>query len=121
MQGHPVLQAGFIAYEQGLKAVEPGVEALNGQPAAVEFRVQGRVIVGLPVGRAAVAWDVGLNAAPRTRLAQGGDVEGFVGIEEEAVQAQLGGFEQAAQLGKDPLQLERIVLVAGLGRRHSQR
>ena len=52
-----------------------------------------------------------LASMPRTRLAQGGDVEGFVGIEKEAVQTQLGGFEQAAQLGKDPLQLERIVLM----------
>ena len=69
--------AGFVAHEQGLEAVEPGVEVLNGQPAAVEFRVQRRVVVGLPVGRAAVAWDVGLYAPPRTRLPQGGDIRGL--------------------------------------------
>ena len=63
MQGHPVLQAGFVAHEQGLEAVEPSVEALNDQPAAVEVRVQQGVVVGLPVGRASVAWDVGLDAA----------------------------------------------------------
>ena len=120
VQGHPVLQAGFVAHEQGLEAVEPGVEALNGQTAAVEFRVQRRVVVGLSVGRASVAWDVGLDAAPRTRLPQGGDIKGFIGIEKKAFQAQFRGFEQVAQLGKDPFQFKLVVLVAGLGRSHGQ-
>ena len=121
MQGPPVLQAGFVAHEQGLEAVKPGVEALDGQAAAVEFGVQRRVVAGLPVGRVAVARDVGLDAAPGTGCSQAADIKGFVGIEKQALEAQPGRFEQVAQLGKDALQLERVVLVARLGRGHGQR
>ena len=46
--------------------------------------------------------------------------EGFIGIEKKAFQAQLGGFEQVAQLGKDAFQFKSVVLVAGLGRGHGQ-
>ena len=119
MQGQPVLQAGFVAHEQRLEAVKPGVEALNDQ-AAVEVGVERRV-VGLSVGRASVARNVGLNAAPYAVLSQAVDVKGFVGIQKQAFQAQFSCFEQIAQLGKDPLHLEHVVLVTGLGRGHGQR
>ena len=100
---------------QRFKAIEPSVEALNGQTAAIQFGVERRVIAGLPVGGTPVARDIGLDATPRAGLPQADDINGFVSIEKQAVQAQLGGFEQFAQLGKDALQLKRVVLVTGLG------
>ena len=121
MQGQPVLQTGFVAHEQGLEAVEPGVEALKGPAAAVQLRVEWRVVVGLPIGRAPVAGDVDFDAAPGAILAQSADIKRLVGVEKQSFQPQFGGFEQVAQLGKDPLQLERVVPVAGLGRGHGQR
>ena len=60
-----ILQAGFIAYEQGLEPIKPRIEALNDQPAAVEFRVERGVVVGLPVGGTPVARNIGFDAAPR--------------------------------------------------------
>ena len=121
MQCQPILQAGFIAYAQGLEPVKPVIEVLNDQPPAVEFRVQRGVVIGLPVGGTPVARNVGFNAAPCTNLAQGIDIKGFVGIAKEAIQAQFGRFGQVAQLGKDPFQFKCVVLVAGLGRRYGQR
>ena len=97
------MQAGFIAYEQGLEPVKPGIEALNDQPPAVEFGNERGVVIGLPVGGTPVAWDVGFDAAPGTGLAQGIDIKGFVGIEKEAIQAQGFGAEG------------RIVLAAFVG------
>ena len=81
------MQAGLIAYEQGLGPVKPGIEALNDQPPAVEFGIKRGVVIGLPVGGTSVAWDIGFDAAPGTGLAQGSYIKGFVGIEKAAVQA----------------------------------
>ena len=97
------------------------VKALGDQPAAGEFGVERRIVVGLPIGRTAVARDVDFDAAPRTGLPQATDVKGVIGIEKQAFQAQFGCFEQFAQLGKDALPLKRVVLVASLGRGHGQR
>ena len=49
-----------------------------------------RVVVGLPIGRAAVARDVDFDASPRTGLPQAADVKSFVSIDNQAFQAQLG-------------------------------
>ena len=67
------MQAGFITHEQGLEAVEPGIKALDDQPAAVAFGVERRVVVGLLIGRAAVARDGNFDAAPRIGLPQAAD------------------------------------------------
>ena len=109
------MQAGFIAHEQGLEAVEPGIEALDDQPVAVAFGVERRVVVGLSVDGTPVARNIGFDAALHTGLPPVADVKGFVGIEGQAFQAQLGRFELLVQFGKDPLQLKCVVLVTGLG------
>ena len=51
----PIVDAGFVAHEQGFKAVEPGVGVFDHDAAGVKFGVEGGVVVGLPVGGAAVA------------------------------------------------------------------
>ena len=81
------MQAGFIAHEQGLEAVELGIEALDDQPVAVAFGVERRVVVGLPIDRTVVARDVDFDAASCTGLPPTADVKGFVGIERQSFQA----------------------------------
>ena len=76
----PIADAGFVADEQGFKAVEPGVGVFDYNASAVEFGVEGGVVVGLPVGGAAVAGDVGLDVAPGAFLAKGRGVKGFVRV-----------------------------------------
>jgi len=68
MQGKPVFQARFVARKQGLEAVEPGIHLLNDQPTAVEFGVEWRVVVCLPVRCSPVARNVGLDASGSTSL-----------------------------------------------------
>ena len=51
----PVADAGFVAHEQGFEAVEPRVGVFDHDAAAVEFGVEKSVVIGLPVGGAAVA------------------------------------------------------------------
>lgn len=79
MQGQPVLQAGFVAHEQGFEAIEPSVESLSNQP-PIQLRVEHRIIVGLPIGRVSVAGDVGFDASGSICLAQCIRVEGFTGV-----------------------------------------
>ena len=81
------MQAGFIAHEQDLEAVESGIEALDDQPVAVAFGVERRVVVGLPIDRAVVARDVDFDATSCTGLPPTADVKGFVGIERQSFQA----------------------------------
>ena len=76
--GQPIADAGFVADEQGFKAVESGVGVFDHDAAGVELGVEGGVVVGLPVGGAAVAGDVGLDVAPGAFLAKVLGVKGFV-------------------------------------------
>ena len=64
MPGQPITDADFVARKQGFEAVAPGVGVLDHDAAAVELGVEGGVVVGLPVGGAAVAGDVGRDVAP---------------------------------------------------------
>lgn len=84
MQGQPILQAGFVAHEQGLEAGEPGVESLNNEPSAIQLRVQRRVVIGLPVGLTPVAQNISFDVAPGTGLAQPRDIERFIRIKKQA-------------------------------------
>jgi len=68
MPGQPVADAGFIAHEQGFEAVEPGVGVFDHDAAAVALGVEKGLVVGLPVGGAAVARAVGLDAPSGTFL-----------------------------------------------------
>lgn len=100
MEGEPVFQTGFVAHEQCLETVEPRVHLLNDELTAVEFGIQQDIIVGLPVRCAPVAWNIGLYRALGAVLTQAFDIEGFVRIEKEPGQTQLGLFEQIAEFGK---------------------
>ena len=77
----PIADAGFVAYEQGFEAVEPRVGVLDHDAAAVQLGVEGGVVVGLPVGGAAVAGNIGLDVAPGAFLAKVPNVEGVVCIQ----------------------------------------
>ena len=73
----PVSDAGFVAHAQGFEAVAPRVGVFDHDTAAVQLGVEGGVVVGLPVGGAAVAGDVGLDVAPGSFLAKVLGVKGF--------------------------------------------
>ena len=83
MEREPIGQTGFVPHEQGLEAIEPGVQLFDDQPPPVKFGVQRRVIVGLPIGGAAIARNVDFDAALGARLAQAADIKDFVGIEKQ--------------------------------------
>ena len=76
----PITDAGFVAHEQGFKAVEPGVGVFDHDAVGVKFGIEGGIVVGPPVGGAAVAGDVGLDVAPGAFLAKRVGVKGFVGV-----------------------------------------
>ena len=80
MLGQPIADAGFVAHEQGFKAVEPSVGVFDHDAAGVKFGVKGGAVVGLSVGGAAVAGDVGFDATPGAFLAKRVGVEGFVRV-----------------------------------------
>ena len=63
MKGQPIANASFIAHEQGFEAIELGVGVFDHGASAVEFGVKKGVVVGLPIGGAAVASDVGFDVA----------------------------------------------------------
>ena len=81
MPGEPIVDAGFVAHEQGFEAVEPGVGMFDDHAAAIKLGVEPGIVVGLPVGGAAVAGDVGLDVAPGAFLAKVLGVKGFVSIQ----------------------------------------
>ena len=78
----PIANAGFVTHEPGFKAVEPGVGVFDHDATTVAFGVEEGVVVGLPVGGAAVAGDVGFAVAPGAFLAKGLGVEGLVRVQE---------------------------------------
>ena len=80
MPGQPVVDAGFVAHEQGFEAVEPGVGVFDHDAAAVEFGVEKGVVVGLPVGGAAVAGDVGFDVLSGTFLPKRLAIKGFIRV-----------------------------------------
>ena len=69
MKGQPIANASFTAHEQGSEAVEPGVGVFDLGAPAVEFGAKEGVVVGLPIGGAAVAGDVGSDVARGAGLA----------------------------------------------------
>lgn len=115
MPRDPVFQVHFIACKQGFEAVEQGVHLLNDQPAAVEFGVQGRVVVGLPIRCPLVAGNVSRDAAVGSRTSQFVRIEGLVGVEKQAAQTQAGLCEQVAEFGRHAHETKCIVMVARLG------
>ena len=67
MLSQPVADAGFVA--QGFEAIKLGVGVLDRDAAAVQFGVEGGVVVGLPIGGKAVAGATHLDFTPRAFLA----------------------------------------------------
>ena len=86
----------ILAHEQRFKAVEPSVGVFDHDAAAVQLGVEGGVVVGLPVGDAAVAGDVGLDVTPGAFLAKGRGVKGFVGVQKQPGDGNSGRFERGA-------------------------
>ena len=80
MKGEPIFHTGFVAHEQGFEAVEPGIDVFDDNAAAVELGVEKGIVVGLPVGGAAVAGDVGFDVTSGTFLSKFRAVKGFVRI-----------------------------------------
>lgn len=78
MKSEPVADAGFVAHEQGFENVEPGIGVFDDGAAAVEFGVKKSVIVGLPIGRTAVAGDVGFDVLGGAGLTQLAGIKGAV-------------------------------------------
>ena len=110
----PIPDAGFVAHEQGFKAVEPGVGVLDHDAAAVQFGVEGGVVVGLPVGGAAVAGDVGLHVAPGAFLAKRIGVEGFVRVQKQPGDGNIRRFKRGADFPKQSVEQVAVVVVARL-------
>ena len=96
MPSQPIADAGFVAHEQGFKAVEPSVGVFDHDAADVKFGVEGGVVVGLPVGGAAVAGDVSLDVAPGAFLAKVLGVKGVVGVQKQPGDGNSGRFERGA-------------------------
>ena len=114
MPGQPIVDAGFVAHEQGFKAVEPGVGVLDHDAAGVKFGVEGAVVVGLPVGGAAVAGDVDLDIAPGAFLTKIFGVKGFVGVQEQPGDGNIGRFERGADFPEQGVEPVSVVVVARL-------
>ena len=112
--GQPIADAGFVAHEQGFKAVEPSVGVFDHDAAGVKFGVEGGVVVGLPVGGAAVAGDVGLNVAPGAFLAKVIGVKGFVGVQKQPGDGNIGRFERGADFPEQGVEQVAVVVVARL-------
>ncbi len=68
--------------------------------AAVEFGVKKGVVVGLPVGGAAVAGDVGFDVTPGTFLPKQLAVKGFVRVQEQAGEWNIRRFEENADFAE---------------------
>ena len=116
MKGQPIADAGFIAHEQGFEAVEPGVGVFDHGASAIEFGVKEGLVVGLPIGGATVAGDVGVDVTSGAGLPQRGGIEGTIRIQKQSAHGNAGRFEQDAQLLKQGGQPEAVVVVARLGR-----
>jgi len=112
--GQPIADAGFVAHEQGFKAVEPGVGVFDHDPAGVKFRVAGGVVVGLPVGGAAVAGNVGLDVAPGAFLAKILGIKGFVGVQKQSGDGNSGRFERGADFPEQGVEPVGVVVGARL-------
>ena len=69
MEGKPVLHVGFTAREQGFKAVEPGIDALNRRALAVESGIEVVVSSGVARRRTRVVGNIGLDVALEAGLA----------------------------------------------------
>ena len=98
--GQPIADAGFVAHEQGFETVEPGVGVFDQDAAAVQLGIEGGVVVGLPVGGAAVAGDVGFDVAPGAFLTKRVGVEGFVRVQKQADDGNTGRFKEGADFPK---------------------
>ena len=82
--------------------------------AGIKFGVEGGIVVGLLVGGAAVAGDVGLNVAPGAFLAKGLGVKGFVGVQKQPGDGNSGRFERGADFPKQGVEPVGVVVVARL-------
>ena len=96
----PIADAGFVAYEQGVEAVEPGVGVLDHDAAAVQLGVERGVVVGLPVRGAAVVGDIRFDFTPGAFLAKLFGVEGVVRVQEQPGDGNVGRFERGADFPK---------------------
>lgn len=114
MESEPVANAGFIAYEQGFEAVESSVGVFDDSTAAVKLGVKEGVVVGLPIGRAAVAGNVGFDVTGGTGLAQLGSIKRTIGVQGQPSHGNAGGFEQHAKFLKQCPQAKAVVVVARL-------
>ena len=114
MPGQPIADAGFVAHEQRFKAVEPSVGVFDHDAAAVEFGVEKGVVVGLPVGGAAVAGDVGFNVTPGAFLAEVLGVKGFVCVQKQPGDGNIGHFERGADFPKRGVETVSVLVVARL-------
>ena len=114
MPGQPIADAGFLAHEQGFKAVKPGVGMFDHDPAGVKFGVAGGVVVGLPVGGAAVAGNVGLDVAPGALLAKVLNIKGFFGVQKQPGDGNSGRLERGVDFPEQGVEPVGIVVVARL-------
>ena len=114
MPGEPVADAGFIAYEQGFEAVEPGVGVFDHDAAAVKLGVKKGVVVGLPVGGTAVAGDIGFDVTPGAFLSKRLAVKGFVRVQKQAGEWNTRRFEENADFAKQGGQPVAVVVMARL-------
>ena len=73
--------------------------------------VEGGIVVGLPVGGAAVAGDIGLNVAPGAFLAKGLGIKGFVGVQKQPSDGNIGRFERGADFPKQGVEPVGVVVV----------
>jgi len=112
--GQPVADAGFVAYEQGFEAIEPSVGVFNHDAAAGEFGVEKGVVVGLPVGGAAVAGDVGFDVPSGTFLPKPLAIKGFIRVWEQAGEWNTRRFEENADFAKQGVQQVALVVITRL-------
>ena len=89
MEYYPVLHVGFIAYEQGFKAVEPGVGALNGCALAAAFGIEAVAGGGFARHRTRVMSNVSFDVAPEASLAQGTGIKATVGVHKKTFERYL--------------------------------
>ncbi len=114
MPGQQVADAGFVAHEQDFEAVEPGVGVFDHDAVAIELGVEGSVVGGLPGGGAAVAGDVGLDVAPGAFPAKVLGVKGFVGVQKQPGDGNIGRFERGADFAEQVIEQVGVMVIARL-------
>ena len=109
MEREPILNLRLIANKQGLETIKPSVGMFNNRTPFVEFLVKITPLYPQFMGRPGVERNVGLNLSAGTSQAQTLGVKPTIGIEKQALEINLGRFQQAAQFLKKLLDLEQIV------------